>query len=155
MHSAPSTTLKPGSKGIFHPSLLHINLNLRPRQLMDSDAPSRIALLDKLATFGCAVSGCKQSDVHPHSNRLKLSILPAGLSVVARFLDGPEGEVPAGVRRRAFTVLSDSIKHHTMTPERDGLLHAATTILRGVVDPDRSVRLAAGWDFSYFLRTAF
>ncbi|KAJ6515319.1 hypothetical protein C8R45DRAFT_1139488, partial [Mycena sanguinolenta] len=121
------------------------------RQLMDSDTPSRIALLDKLATFGCAVSGCKQSDVPPHSNWLKLSTLPAGLSVVARFLDGPEGEVPAGVRRRAFTVLSDSIKHHTMTPERDGLLHAATTIFRGVVDPDRSVRLAAGSAMAAFI----
>ncbi|KAF8214176.1 hypothetical protein K438DRAFT_1902229 [Mycena galopus ATCC 62051] len=96
-------------------------------QLMDSDASSRIVLLDKLTKFGC-----------------NLSTLPAGLSVVARFLDGPEGEVPPGVRRRAFSVLSDSIKHHTITPERDGLVHAATTILRGVVDRDRSVRLGAG-----------
>ncbi|KAJ7784096.1 hypothetical protein B0H16DRAFT_1296839 [Mycena metata] len=83
-------------------------------------------------------------DLPSHSKRLKLSTLPAGLSVTARFLDGPENEVSPGVRRRAYTVLSDALKHHTITPDRAGLAHASTTILRGVVDPDRSVRMGAG-----------
>ncbi|KAJ7849841.1 hypothetical protein B0H14DRAFT_3085988 [Mycena olivaceomarginata] len=71
------------------------------RQLVETDGPSRIALLDKLVKFGCAVSGCKQPDLPHPSKRLKLSTLPAALTVVARFLDGPEVEVPPGVRRRA------------------------------------------------------
>ncbi|KAJ6486408.1 hypothetical protein C8R47DRAFT_1216527 [Mycena vitilis] len=111
------------------------------RQLVDDDAQSRIALLDQIAKFGCAVSGCD----HPqHSKRLNLTTLPAGLSVVARFLDGPEGEVSPGVRRRAYTVLGNALKHHTISPEREGLEHASYTILRGIVDLDRSVRLSAG-----------
>ncbi|KAJ7098650.1 hypothetical protein B0H15DRAFT_771712 [Mycena belliarum] len=114
------------------------------RQLMDSDASSRMALADQLAKFSCAVSGCELTTVSPHSKRLKLSTLPAGLSVVARLLDGPEEEVPPGVRRRAFTVLSNMIRHHTITPAREGMDHASNTILRGVSDPDRSVRLGAG-----------
>lgn len=114
-----------------------------PRQLVDSDAASRIALLDQLAEFICAVSSCKP-DLTQHSKQLTLSTLPAGLSVVARFLDGTEDELSPGVRRRAYTILSNAIKHHTITPERDGLAHASNTILRGVVDPDRSVRLGAG-----------
>ncbi|KAJ7506601.1 hypothetical protein B0H11DRAFT_1706690 [Mycena galericulata] len=114
------------------------------RQLVDSDAPSRISLADQLAKFPCAVSGCKEPDLPRHSKRLRLSTIPAGLSVVARFLDGLEKEVSAGVRRRAYTVLGNMIRHHTITPGRDGLEHAANTILRGVVDLDRSVRLGAG-----------
>jgi serine/threonine-protein kinase ATR len=124
------------------------------RQLVETDGPSRIALLDKLVQFGCAVSGCKQPDLPHPSKRLKLSTLPAALSAVARFLDGPEVEVPPGVRRRAYTFLSDAIKHHTITPERDGLAHAATTILRGIVDPDRSVRLGAGYVSWNIIRVA-
>ncbi|KAJ6560264.1 hypothetical protein B0H19DRAFT_1146990 [Mycena capillaripes] len=114
------------------------------RQLVDGDAPSRIALLSKLTELGCTVAGCKQTDLLHHSRRLELSALPAGLSVIARFLDGPESEVPSGVRRRAYVVLSNAIKHHTITPEREGLVHASNTILRGLTDPDRSVRLGAG-----------
>lgn len=114
------------------------------RQLVDGDAPARIALLDKIAELGCTVAGCKQTDLSRHSKRLELSSLPAGLSIVARFLDGPENEVPSGVRRRAYTVLSNAIKHHTITAEREGLVHASNTILRGLADPDRSVRLGAG-----------
>ncbi|KAK7062299.1 Serine/threonine-protein kinase atr [Favolaschia claudopus] len=114
------------------------------RQLMDSEAPARVALLDKLIHFGCAVSGCQQSDRAPHAKRPNMSTLPSGLSVTARLLDGPEGEVTVPVRRRAYTFLSDAIKHHTITAERDGIDHAATTCLRGISDPDRSVRLVAG-----------
>ncbi|KAJ7771049.1 hypothetical protein DFH07DRAFT_734832 [Mycena maculata] len=111
------------------------------RQLVDTDAPTRMNLADQIAKFGCAVSSCEQAR---HSKRLKLSALPAGLSVVARLLDGPAGEVTPGVRRRAYAVLSNMISHHTTTPERGGMEHASNTILRGVVDPDRSVRLGAG-----------
>ncbi|KAJ7462055.1 hypothetical protein FB451DRAFT_1043857 [Mycena latifolia] len=114
------------------------------RQLVDSDAPSRMALADKLAKFSCAVSACEQSDLPDHSKKLKLSTIPVGLSAVARLLDGPEEEVPPGVRRRAYTVLSNMIKHHTATPGREGMEHASNTILRGVSDLDRSVRLGAG-----------
>ncbi|KAJ7156082.1 hypothetical protein C8R43DRAFT_884346 [Mycena crocata] len=114
------------------------------RQLIETDAQTRMDLADKVLKFNCTASGCQQADLPRHSKRLKLSTIPAGLSVSARLLDGPEAEVTPGVRRRAHTALGNMIRHHTITLERDGLEHAANTILRGVVDPDRSVRIGAG-----------
>ncbi|KAJ6615603.1 hypothetical protein B0H10DRAFT_2220252 [Mycena sp. CBHHK59/15] len=114
------------------------------RPLNESGASTRIALANELANFSCTASGCKESDLPRHSKRLKLSTIPAGLSVVARFLDGHEGDVSSGVRRRAYGVLSNMIKHHSINPERDRMDHAANTILRGIADSDRSVRLSAG-----------
>ncbi|KAJ7639483.1 hypothetical protein FB45DRAFT_977215 [Roridomyces roridus] len=111
------------------------------RQLIDTDAQARTNLADQLASLSCAVSRCTQSD---HPKRFKLSTIPAGLSVAARFLDGSDKEVTPGVRRRVYQVLGRLIKHHTFGPEREGLEHLTTTVLRGVVDPDRSARLAAG-----------
>ncbi|KAJ7228144.1 hypothetical protein GGX14DRAFT_547392 [Mycena pura] len=114
------------------------------RDLSESDASSRTALADKLATFICAASCCEKSDSCPHSKRLKLSSLPAGLAVAARLLDGPVAEVPPGVRRRAYTVLSNATKHDSLTAERQELVHAWEFVRQGVVDPDRSVRIVAG-----------
>ncbi|KAJ7688699.1 hypothetical protein B0H17DRAFT_938064 [Mycena rosella] len=111
------------------------------RQLVDSDAPARVALADKLVKFACDVCGCEAPH---HSKRLKLSAISTGLSVVARFLDGPEDEVSPGVRRRAYVVLSNMIRHHTITPGREGLDHTSNMIFRGIGDLDRSVRLGAG-----------
>ncbi|KAJ7130974.1 hypothetical protein C8R46DRAFT_1327841 [Mycena filopes] len=114
------------------------------RPLMDSDAPARVALADKVTTLSCLLSGCQTTDRPNHSKRLKLCTLSAGLAVTARLLDGPESEVSPSVRRRAYTLLGTALAHHTITPERTGLAHASTTILRGLVDLDRSVRVGAG-----------
>ncbi|KAJ7893431.1 hypothetical protein B0H14DRAFT_2684894 [Mycena olivaceomarginata] len=77
--------------------------DVRPRfeRLVETDGPSRIALLDKLVKFGCAVSGCKQPDLPHPSKRLKLSTLPAALICCRPLPRRPEVEVPPGVRRRA------------------------------------------------------
>ncbi|CAK5275112.1 unnamed protein product [Mycena citricolor] len=110
------------------------------RRLEFQDTSSRVMVADKLSSLVCTVSKCAGSS---HSKRLKLSALPAGLTAVARLLDGSTEEVTSAVRRRSYALLSKTIRHHAST-DRDGLDHAATTILRGLDDPDRSVRLNVG-----------
>lgn len=78
----------------------------------------------------------------------KLHIIPSLLTVLARLLDGKDDEVTTLVRRKTFNVFVQVMNHQDIR-KRDGLDHAANTIIRGMSDKDRGVRLTAGYAITF------
>lgn len=122
-----------------------IKINSASRPLHVNSTHHRTCLADFLFKFPCTLAHFGESECLLASGMTrKLYIIPSFLTVLARLLDGKDGEVTPLVRRKTYGIFVQIMKHQDVH-RRDGLDHAANMILAGMSDKDRSVRLSAGY----------
>lgn len=121
-----------------------MDTNSASRPLHGNSTHHRTCLADFLSKFPCTLAHFGESECLLASGA-KLYIIPSFLTVLARLLDGKDGEVTPLVRRKAYGIFAQIMKHQDVR-RSDGLDHAANMILAGMSDKDRSVRLSAGYD---------
>lgn len=122
--------------------VLQLNV-LGYRSLTETNAAFRISMAGHLANLVSLVDQPKPSQSSSGLAMWQIKTIPSGICVIARLLDGPEEEVKRELRRRAYTVLTQVIKHDT-NPALEGIDHTSKIIFEGIRDVDRSVRLSAG-----------
>ncbi|KAF7326051.1 hypothetical protein MKEN_00456000 [Mycena kentingensis (nom. inval.)] len=121
------------------------------RQLMDTDAASRVALAESMANFLCLAGECKPTPEcrHPHG-RLVYS-LDAVSALCKHLFEGPAHQVTGDVKRSAFITLSTGMLHHCGSMSDEVVKTLWPLMLAGVFDGERTVRLLAGASFAAFL----
>jgi serine/threonine-protein kinase ATR len=108
------------------------------------DSNVRIPLGEQLGKLVCLLAHCNQSRCSSDAETENIPIIPSFLPVVSRLLEGPADEVTSDVRRRVFAGFTSVIKHHHRAQSLGGLEAVTDIIFRGLVDRDRSTRLASG-----------
>ncbi|KIY53078.1 hypothetical protein FISHEDRAFT_34031 [Fistulina hepatica ATCC 64428] len=130
-------------------ALQDIRSRFSRQPLVDTSPEGRILLADHIFQLPCHLFRCKSADCSVREQG-ELSCLSACLPLVARLLDGIQStEVTCGVRRRIYDVLAKLVRHHVFneggtSQDEDFMPHVNKTVFSGLVDKDRSVRLAAG-----------
>lgn len=77
----------------------------------------------------------------------RLPIVTAFAPMLITLMNGPADEVNFNVRRRAFTAMASIIQPSEYSSvDDDGIMQISDTVLEGMVDSDRSVRLSAGYE---------
>jgi serine/threonine-protein kinase ATR len=114
------------------------------RPLLDASSTARISLAEQLGKLTCLLARCNQSQCSSDAANNYIATISPCLPVASRLLEGPENEVTSDVRRRVFAGFTRVIKHHSRNQSLGGLEGVTNIIYRGLVDRDRSARLAAG-----------
>ena len=99
---------------------------------------------EQLGKLACLLVHCNQPRCSSDAANEYIATISPCLPVVSRLLEGPEDEVTKDVRQRVFAGFSRVIKHHPRNQRLDGLDDITHVIFHGLIDRDRSVRLAAG-----------
>ena len=93
----------------------------------------------------CLLAHCSLSRCPSNADNECTATISACLPLVSCLLGGSEAEVTSDVRRRVFAGFTRVIKHHPRNRSLGGLEGVTNIIFRGLVDKDRSTRLAAGY----------
>ena len=97
--------------------------------------------MEKLSSLVCAITRCDNTQCTGDAPFVDIS---AVLDIVERLLQGPTEEVTNTVRQRTYRILAHSIKHHRDETGPAEWNRTGQVITKGVIDKDRSVRLASG-----------
>jgi serine/threonine-protein kinase ATR len=119
-------------------------LKIYCRPLSDASSTARISLAAKLGELTCLLAHCRQPLCSDGAENQYIATIPSCLTVISRLLDGPEAEVTNDVRRRVFAGFKRVIKHHSRNQTLGEFEGVTNIVACGLVDKDRSVRLAAG-----------
>ncbi|TFK43883.1 hypothetical protein BDQ12DRAFT_199518 [Crucibulum laeve] len=123
------------------------------RPLSLSTTIARVELIDKLAELPCILANCDGSECLAIANILPLSTIRPCFHLISRITEGNAEEVTDVVRRRLYSTLGRIIKHHAVNRTEDGVDNAIQVILRGITDPERSVRSSAGRALTVLIQT--
>lgn len=104
----------------------------------------RISLGEQLGKLVCLLAHCNQSRCSSDAETEHIVTIPSFLPMLSRLLEGPADEVTSDVCRRVFAAFTSIIKHHPRNQSLVGLEAVTDIIFRGLVDRDRSTRLASG-----------
>lgn len=112
--------------------------------LFDASSNVRTSLAEQLGKLACLLTHGSLSQCLSDAENEHIATISPCLPLVSRLLEGPEDQVTNDVRRRVFAGFTRVIKHHPRN-QSFGELEALTSIIsHGLVDRDRSTRLAAG-----------
>ncbi|KAF8638618.1 hypothetical protein AX17_002159 [Amanita inopinata Kibby_2008] len=98
-------------------------------------------LVDRLSNLCCVLSRCDNLHCSGCSKFIEIAAL---LRIIELLLQGPQDRVTTTVRQRIYNTLSHAIKHHAEDTNTEQWTRTCSLIMDGVVDKDRSMRLAAG-----------
>ncbi|CAA7258548.1 unnamed protein product [Cyclocybe aegerita] len=122
-------------------SLYEIQVRFEQRPLQSTTAIARSGLLERISALPCLLAQCDQSNCLEQNGNNQYIMAQVYVPLVSRLLKGTDDEVTVEIRRKTYSALSHIFKHHSGTQDLTllwGLLH------RGLIDPDRNVRLSAG-----------
>lgn len=77
-------------------------------------------------------------------NRSSVSTIPIGMRIVIKLLEGTENEITSMVQKSAYDALARIIRHHTSGFGPAMTEPVCELVVKGMKQPDRSVRLSAG-----------
>ena len=101
----------------------------------------RDEVVEKVTTFLCVLTRCHELHCTGETRYIDISALS---DIIESILRGPTGQVTTANRRQAYNIVGHGIRHHSDGTSSDDWSRARQIVLKGVVDKDRSVRLAAG-----------
>ncbi|TRM67831.1 hypothetical protein BD626DRAFT_449908 [Schizophyllum amplum] len=122
-------------------ALREVQLRLRKEKTPQTTV-ERIAVAQRLARFACVLSQCDGTDCASHVNAAT-SCIPKLFPALANLCDGPEEVITSQLKKAVLDALSHFLKHHACDSV-DSLEQPTHTVVYGLVDRDRGVRMASG-----------
>ncbi|KAF8622078.1 hypothetical protein AX15_007222 [Amanita polypyramis BW_CC] len=123
---------------------------LKQRSSQASQTP-RNEVVKSVSNFICVLTRCDNFHCAGGTQFIDISVL---LDIIKLLLQGPAETVTTLVRQGSYKILAHGIRHYS---DETGIAewdHTGRIVMEGVVDKDRSVRLAAGHALSALLEAS-
>lgn len=108
---------------------------------LEASQTPRDEVVQQVSSFLCVLTCCDELHCTGETRYIDISALS---DIIESMLLGPTGQVTAANRRQAYNTIGHGIRHQLDGTSSDDWSRARQIILKGVVDKDRNVRLAAG-----------
>lgn len=99
-------------------------------------------MIRKLANLQCFLAQCDKTDCASQTAHNEFLTATEYFPLIDRLLQGKVEDVTPECRRQVYNALGFILKHHS---GKDDVQRLIDPILNGMSDPDRSVRISAGY----------
>lgn len=112
------------------------------RREIEQSAEARLSMIKKLANLQCFLAQCDKTDCTSQTAHNEFLTASEYFPLIHRLLRGTVEDVTPECRRRVHDALGFILRHHS---GNDDVKYIIEPILCGMSDPDRSVRISAGY----------